>query len=410
VKRRRAETPSDPPREPLLTRRFVIVVASGICYFVALGILLPIVPRYVDHRLGGNDIAVGVAVGALAVGAILLRPIAGRIGDRYGRRVLMVAGALIVGVMAASAGIVESLGWLMLTRFFMGFGEALFFVGGTTMATDLAPISRRGEAVSYWSVAIWTGLAFGPVLGEGLLHGGHYDVVWYVAGAFGIAAAVIACLTTETRIESHGERGRMIAPAAIRPGIILAATLIGITGFSIFLPLYGPEVGVGDVGVVFLVYGVVVLSVRILGARLPDSLGPIRAGSIATGATALGLALAAVWNTTAGVVVAAMIIAVGSAFLYPSLLLLALRGVPEHQRGSVVGTFSAFFDFASGSAGLVLGGIASVSSYQGAFGASAVLAGVALLLLRGGFGHHDRGVVPTVAEIAPATIEPTALQ
>lgn len=396
-------------REPLLTRRFVIIVVSGTFYFLALGTILPIVPRYVDHRLGGNDIAVGVAVGALAVGAILLRPVAGRIGDRYGRRVLMVGGALTVGLTAACAGLVESLAWLMITRFVMGLGEACFFVGGTTMATDLAPVSRRGEAVSYWSVAIWTGLAFGPVVGEALLSGSGYDLVWYVAGAFGVAAAIFACLTSETRTESPGERGRMIAPAAIRPGIILACTLIGITGFSIFLPLYGPEVGVGDVGLVFLLYGVVVLSVRILGARLPDTLGPIRAGSIATAATAVGLAVVAVWNTTLGVVIGAMIIAVGSAFLYPSFLLLALRGVPEHQRGSVVGTFSAFFDFASGAAGLVLGGIASVSSYQGAFAASAALAAVALLLLRSGFGRHQTGVVPTVAEIAPATIEPTSL-
>jgi MFS family permease len=70
-------------REPLLTRRFVIVVTSGIFYFMALGALLPVVPRYVDKRLGGDDIAVGVAVGALAVGAILLRPLAGRLGDRW---------------------------------------------------------------------------------------------------------------------------------------------------------------------------------------------------------------------------------------------------------------------------------------------------------------------------------------
>ena len=73
--------------EPLLTRRFAVVVVSGLFYFLAIGAILPVVPRYVHRRLGGNDVAVGVAVGALAVGAILLRPLAGRIGDRYGRRV-----------------------------------------------------------------------------------------------------------------------------------------------------------------------------------------------------------------------------------------------------------------------------------------------------------------------------------
>jgi MFS family permease len=407
--RRKHDTTRDRPREPLLTRRFVVVVTSGIFYFIALGAVLPVVPRYVDKQLGGNDVAVGVAVGALAVGAILLRPLAGRVGDRFGRRVLMVGGALVVAITAASAGLVASLGWLIATRVVMGLGEACFFVGGTTMATDLAPESRRGEAVSYWSVAVWTGLGFGPVIGEVLLDRSHYDRVWLAAGASALVAALVALATTETRTAVHGDRGKLIAPAAIRPGIILAATLLGITGFSIFLPLYGPEVGVDDVGLVFLVYGVIVLAVRILGARLPDLLGPIRAGSIAIGSTALGLAIVAVWHADVGLIVGAVVIAIGSSFLYPSALLLALRGVPEQQRASVVGTLSAFFDFAGGAAGIVLGGLAAVSSYQGAFGFSAVLAGVALVLLRSGFGGHQEGKVPTVAEVAPATIEPTSL-
>jgi MFS family permease len=397
-------------RQPLLTRRFVVVVASGIFYFMALGSLLPVVPRYVDKELGGNDVAVGIAVGALAVGAILLRPLAGRLGDRFGRRVLMVSGALMVAVTAACAGIVVSLWWIIATRVLMGLGEACFFVGGTTMATDLAPESRRGEAVSYWSVAVWTGLGFGPVMGEALLDGSHYDRVWWVAGVSALLAAAIAFTTTETRVvHEHAERGKLIAPAAVRPGIILACTLIGITGFSIFLPLYGPEVGVDDVGLVFLLYGIVVLAVRILGARLPDVLGPVLAGSIAIGSTAVGLAIAAVWHSGAGVFVAALVIAVGSSFLYPAALLLTLRGVPEHQRASVVGTLSAFFDFASGSSGIILGVIAAISSYQGAFGVSAGLAALAFVLLRSGFAGHAEGVVPTVAEVAPATADPTTL-
>ena len=112
-----------------MTPRFVVVIISGFCYFAAMGAMLPVIPRYVDKRLGGDDIAVGLAVGALAVGAILLRPLAGRVGDRFGRRVLMIGGALIVGSTALCAGVVESLGWLIGTRVLMGLGEAGFFVG-----------------------------------------------------------------------------------------------------------------------------------------------------------------------------------------------------------------------------------------------------------------------------------------
>ena len=76
--------------------------------------------------------------------------------------------------------------YLILLRVVTGFGEAGFFVGAATMITDLAPVERRGEAVSYWSVAVYGGLSFGPVLGGVLCgattHGrhGHYGRVWAV--------------------------------------------------------------------------------------------------------------------------------------------------------------------------------------------------------------------------------------
>ena len=83
--------------ERVFTPRFALVVTAGLCYFMALGILLPVVPVFVKHDLGGNDIAVGVVVGAFAVGAVLIRPFTGRLGDRVGRRILIVVGGVIVG-------------------------------------------------------------------------------------------------------------------------------------------------------------------------------------------------------------------------------------------------------------------------------------------------------------------------
>ena len=56
-------------RPPLITPRFATVVASGICYFLSIGVVIPAIPRYVKHRLDGGSLAVGIVVGALFVGA-----------------------------------------------------------------------------------------------------------------------------------------------------------------------------------------------------------------------------------------------------------------------------------------------------------------------------------------------------
>ena len=100
----------------LLTPRFLVVVSSGFCYFLALAMLTPVLPHYVEDSLDAGSVAVGVAVGAFAVGAIALRTYAGRVGDRIGRRVLIIGGALIVAASTSVYGVVHALWWLIFMR------------------------------------------------------------------------------------------------------------------------------------------------------------------------------------------------------------------------------------------------------------------------------------------------------
>ncbi len=183
--------------ERVFTFRFALVVTAGLCYFMALGILLPVVPVFVKHDLGGNDIAVGVVVGAFAVGAVLIRPFTGRLGDRVGRRILIVVGGVIVGSAGLLYLLASSVVPLVLVRVLGGIGEAAFFVGAASMITDLAPESRRGEAISYWSIAVYGGLAFGPLLGNLLLGDDHFDRVWLTSATLAFVAGAIGLFTRD---------------------------------------------------------------------------------------------------------------------------------------------------------------------------------------------------------------------
>lgn len=365
--------------ERLLTPRFVLVVAVGLAYFLALGMLLPVVPLFVKHELLGNDVAVGVAVGAFAVGAVLLRPFAGRIGDRLGRRVLIVAGALLVAIAGVLYLLVSGLAALVAVRVLGGIGEAAFFVGAASMVTDLAPEARRGEAISYWSVAVYGGLAFGPVLGEQLIDAGGYSAVWIAASALAAVAALLGFFTRDVErpvaVGADGH-GHLLNRAAIGPGTVLFSGLIALAAFTAFVPLYVDDVGLASADVVFLLYGGLVLVVRIFGARIPDTLGGRRSGVLALAATTAGMGVMALWGTAAGLLVGTVFFAAGASLLYPALLLLALGGAPESERGSVVGTFSSFFDLSQGLGSLIVGLVAAGAGYRGAFGAGAVFAAV----------------------------------
>jgi MFS family permease len=410
-------------REPLVTPRFVLIVASGLAYFFALSMLTPVLPLYIKGPLHGNGLSVGVGVGAFAVGAVLLRPYAGKIGDRAGRRWLVIGGALVVSVSIAGYGVIDSLGWLVFARFVTGLGEAAFFVGAATMITDLAPPERRGEALSYWSTAVYGGLAFGPALGELVLGNHRYVATWLVASGLALVAAAVGWTLTETAVTSLGPGAAaagamsatrvrkahadatmntaLIHPAAVRPGIVLMLGLIGLAGFSAFVSLYARnELGLSGAGVIFLVYGITILLVRVVGARLPDRLGPIRAGTYALLFGASGLAVMAAVRSVAGLVAGTVIFALGMSLLYPALLVMALSGVPDSERGSVVGTFSSFFDLSQGLGAVLCGTAQQLLGYRAAFATGAVLAAAGCIALRSGVsGRRPRAITP---EPAPA--------
>ena len=105
--------------------------------------------------------------------------------------------------------------------------------------------------------------------------------------------------------------------------------LIALAGYTAFLKLYGATVGLDDVGGFFLLYGCLVLVVRIFGARLPDRLGPLRGGTLALGGAAAAMIVIAAWPSVPGLVVGTVVFAFGMSMMYPNLMTLALVGVDE---------------------------------------------------------------------------------
>jgi MFS family permease len=249
--------------------------------------------------------------------------------------------------------------------------------------------------MSYFSVALYSGTAFGPVIGELILDAGGYDAVWLAVTCLFAAAALLSLRCPDVRPSGPRGTARSIFPrAAFVPGAILFLGICGLVGFSAFVPLYAEEIGLDDVSLVFLVFGLVTLGIRVVGARLPDRIGPLRAITCATVGIAVGLGVIGAWSSVAGLFVGAVILAIGVAFLYPGAMTLALIDVPENQRASVVGAASMCFDLAAAFGALTLGVIASLSGLRGVFVGGAVLSVCALIVLRSGLDPrvHEHGV------------------
>ena len=361
-------------RPRLVTLPFALVTGATLAYFTCLGALLPIVPRFVEEELDGGGVEVGIGVGAFAVSAALLRPWVGRLGDVHGRRVLVVGGSAIVGLSVLSYALVTNLAVLVVLRLVTGVGEAGMWIGAATAVQDMAPDDRRGEAASYFSVALYAGLALGPIIGERLADAHDFHAVWFAAGGFALVAALLGLGTPAQTARPTARPDRLLHGAALGPGLVLLLGLIPFAGFSAFIELYGEDIGLEDVGPVFGVYAGTVLLIRIFGARLPDRLGWRTASTIALISVGLAALLLAAWASVAAVWIAALFMSVGMSLLFPALFSAAVAGVPEEQRSQAVGTFSLFFDLSQGLGAPLLGLVVALSSYRGAFAVAAVAA------------------------------------
>jgi MFS family permease len=382
-------------KDRLVTPVFLLITLSTFAYFLSVGATIPILPRFVEGPLGGGNVAVGIVVGAFAIAAVVLRPYAGRLGDTRGRRILIVGGGLVVGVATLGLMVVDTLTPAILLRVLMGLGEAFFYVGVATVINDLAPDNRRGEALSLFSLALHGGLALGPVVGELTLEASDYSVVWALSAGLSIAAALLALRVPETRPKFAESSRRLIHPAGLGPGLALGAGIWGLAGFHSFVPLYALSVGLDGSRLVFVTFSVVVLGVRFFGAKIPDKLGHLRSARYALALDAIGLVTIGIWSAAPGLFVGTAIFALGHALLFPALMSVALAGAPAAERGSVVGTFTAFFDLSFGLGAVSLGAISSAFGYSGLFISAAGIAAAGMLLLStnggrelGGFGRE----------------------
>lgn len=397
----------DPDREPaLITPRFITITVAGLFYFIAFAMLLPTLPRYVENELGGSSLQVGLVVGSFGVSAALVRPLLGRLGDRFGRRVLLVVGAATSAVMFLLYPVWLSMPVLVLLRFVTGVGEAGSFVGIATATQDLAPDDRRGEASSYFGLAVYLGLGIGPFVGEYLDERSGFEAVARASFACALLAAVLgfaipAAAPAESRATGLIRSKKFLHPAAVLPGLLLMLSLVGYVGYASFLALYLDDLTGGEAGAgtVFLLYAGVVVLARVAFGKLPDTLGPRRGAIVAFGFIALGLAIVAGWPSLVGVYIGTAVLGFGTAFNFPALIIFVMAATEPHERSHSVASFGFFFDVAGALGAPLLGSVIFLTdSYRAAFAVGAIAPLVALFGLR--FlpgGSHQRSALDTPA-------------
>jgi predicted MFS family arabinose efflux permease len=378
------------PGAPLYTRTYwtacLIHFTGGMSHAMLL-----LLPLFVGS-LGGDELTVGLVLGAGTAVSVALRPAVGVLLDRLGRRrVLLWAGAvntaslpLFVLLDTTGAGL-----WLLVTVH-MVVGGALF-ASYFTYAADLVPPGRRVEGIAIFGVAGMAPNGLGPALGEVLIARAGYDALFLAAAAFGLVSLALT-LTVPDRRAPAAERAphggvRELRRLVRRGGIlrIIIATVLfgaGVNAAFYFVAPFTRAVGVERAAPFFAAYATTTIALRIFGRRLPDRLGahPIAVPAFALFAT--GLAALCLLPTPGILVLAGIACGAGHGSLFPVLNGLAVSRTPARLHGTVVSLYTAALD-GGGVVGIPLcGAVVRLAGYRTMFALMALssLGGLALLV------------------------------
>jgi MFS family permease len=370
--------------ERLLTRGFVLAGAANFLHSLALHTYLHL-PGFLDE-LGADELVIGIVIAVMSVTAIGSRPGIGRLMDRRGRKVAIVAG----GVVNLATGLlyltVDSIGpWLGVVRVIHGVGHALIFSSLFTYAADIIPASRRAEGIALFGISGMLPVSVGGVLGDLILEHADYSSLFLGIAGSALVGLLLSLPLDESRPTSSGSSERSyratVGTPELRPlWFMTLMTGIGMASYFVFLKTFVLETGLGTVGGFFTAYAWSAILLRIFAGRLPEHFGLRRTLmpaliSLGAGIAVLGSSTSATWVYVAGV-----LCGTGHGYAFPILNALVVERARASERGTAVSVYTALFDLAVLVGGPSLGAAVRLGSYKTMFSIASALLLLSMLI------------------------------
>jgi MFS family permease len=352
--------------------------------------------------------------------------VAGDFAERIGRRRILLVGWLFALPVPVLLGWAPTWGWVVAANLLLGVNQGLAWSATVIMKIDLVGPKQRGlamglnEFAGYLAVAL-AALAAGYLAAE---FGPRSGPVW-IGGAtalLGLAFTVLFVRDTGAHVElEHAMAGQAIEggpdelPTGFRARLwqaswahrsLFAANQAGFVNnlndglaWGLF-PLFFAAAGLSlqEIGWLAALYPAVWGAAQIGTGALSDRTGRRPLIVAGMGLQAAGLGLFAVADGFAWWALAAMILGLGTAAVYPTLIAQVSDLVTPHDRASSVGIYRLWRDLGYVAGGLLAGGLADLFGFRVAIGGVAVLTALS--------GALAFGYLPRRREAAGATTSP----
>jgi MFS family permease len=330
------------PRQSLYTKPFILAAAANFLFFANLN-AYTLLPLYIQ-QLGGREGQIGTIMAMYSVAAILCQLGIGPVVDRFGRKPFILLGATLVTLVSIVFLVSTRLAWhFYLLRFLQGMAFAGFMTSNLTLLADLAPLSRRAEAVGIFGVSGLVTIALAPAIGEAILRAYGFPTLFAATVCLG-AATLAVCLATEVPRPMAIESPRPLGAAFWRgfTPVMLSGFQFGLANSVafVFLPPFARYVGLPRVAPFYIVYTLMAVAVRFFGGRVADQLERRQVILPSLIGLSAGILLFSTLQSTWMLVLIAFINGTAHGFVYPATSAMAFDRAPSGARGRALAVFN----------------------------------------------------------------------
>jgi predicted MFS family arabinose efflux permease len=411
--------------------QFSLLVAINAFVGLMVGLeraVLPLVGRESYHLT--SSAAVLTFIVAFGFSKAFTNLGAGALAQRLGRRRLLIAGwaaALPVPLLIAVA---PSWTWVVIANVFLGINQGLAWSMTVVMKIDLVGPKRRGLALGLNEAAGYGGVALAAAL-SGLLASqfAPRDVIVVAGATIAISALLLSVLFVRdtaahvAQEQTQHHRAADAKPPRLRNAFTQATYRVpalrscsqaGLVnnlndGLSwglvpLFLAAHGASVA--QVGLVAAIYPAVWAIAQIATGAWSDSVGrkPLIVAGMLLQAAALTI-LALSGGRVAIAAGTAVLLGLGTALVYPTLIAAMSDAVTPVARPPIVGVYRFWRDSGYALGALIAGATADALGYGGAIAIVAALTAASGLWVAGDMPHMAPAQAPSQTGPAPAALD-----
>ncbi|CAN2245144.1 AraJ Arabinose efflux permease [Candidatus Planktophila vernalis] len=376
-----------------LPREVSILVAASFFVAVGFGIVLPAIPVFAKS-FGVNNAAIGLMVSAFAITRFASGLISGTLVDKFGERAVFSSGVFMVALFTFLAGLSQSYEQLLFFRAAGGLGSSMFSVAAGSVIMRSVDDANRGRAQSVYQGSFLLGGIAGPAIG-GLLS------VISLRAPFFVYSGMLICSGTVAHFFLKGDKIGKVDKSvdtsdhttvreALKMKPYRIALVLAFIGSWVFfglrasiLPIFVTEELNSTTAVVGygLALSAVIQGLILLRAgRYSDEKGRRAASIIGAQVVLLGVLLLTFSVNVWMYLLAMAVLGFGGAFI--SITPASIVGdVIKGKGGKVIAIFQMAGDAGMMVGPIIIGAVSDFFSYRAAFGMSAAIFVIALVLV-----------------------------